>query len=365
MAAPIDFYFDFSSPYGYLAAQKIDALAAKHGRTVDWHPMLLGVVFKETGAAPLTMIPLKGDYSRRDFERSARFHGIAGFRMPPKFPIPSAGAGADRALAEGARSGARGARRARRSIARSSPTASTSRIPDAAAAVAGEAGRRRRGGARGDRRSGDQGCAEARSRAGDRARRVRLAVRRRRRRAVLGPRPLRPGRALARDRRVLDREDALMAEYMLHCFAQSGNAYKPALALRARRRRLGAALRRLFRRRDAHAGLSRDQRDGRSAGARASRRACCRSRASSSTISPKRSAGSAPADAAERREILRWLLCDNHKLTSYTATYRFMRDLRQGPRPGGAGGVPPARGDRVGRARSASRAAALRRRATG
>ena len=84
MAAPIDFYFDFSSPYGYLAAQKIEALAAKHGRTVDWHPMLLGVVFKETGAAPLTMVPLKGDYSRRDFERSARFHGIA-FRCRRSF----------------------------------------------------------------------------------------------------------------------------------------------------------------------------------------------------------------------------------------------------------------------------------------
>ncbi len=89
MPAPIDFYFDFSSPYGYLAAQKIEALAAKHGRDVDWHPVLLGVIFKETGAAPLTMVPLKGDYSRRDFERSARFHGIAGFRMPPKFPIAS------------------------------------------------------------------------------------------------------------------------------------------------------------------------------------------------------------------------------------------------------------------------------------
>jgi 2-hydroxychromene-2-carboxylate isomerase len=89
MAAPIDFYFDFSSPYGFLAAQKIEALAQKHGRAVDWHPMLLGVVFKETGAAPLTMVPLKGEYSRRDFDRSARFHGIAGFRMPSKFPIAS------------------------------------------------------------------------------------------------------------------------------------------------------------------------------------------------------------------------------------------------------------------------------------
>ena len=89
MASPIDFYFDFSSPYGFLAAQKIEALAQRHGRTVEWHPMLLGVVFKDTGAAPLTMGPLKGDYSRRDFERSARFHGIQGFRMPSKFPIPS------------------------------------------------------------------------------------------------------------------------------------------------------------------------------------------------------------------------------------------------------------------------------------
>jgi 2-hydroxychromene-2-carboxylate isomerase len=89
MAAPIDFYFDFSSPYGFLASHLIDALAAKYGRTVDWHPILLGVVFKETGMAPLTLIPLKGEYSRRDFARSARFHGIAGFRMPEKFPIAS------------------------------------------------------------------------------------------------------------------------------------------------------------------------------------------------------------------------------------------------------------------------------------
>jgi 2-hydroxychromene-2-carboxylate isomerase len=89
MAAPIDFYFDFSSPYGYFAAQKIDALAAKFGRSVDWHPILLGVVFKQTGSAPLTEVPMKGDYARHDFERSARFHGGIAFRMPAKFPIAS------------------------------------------------------------------------------------------------------------------------------------------------------------------------------------------------------------------------------------------------------------------------------------
>ena len=88
MPAPIDFYFDFSSPYGFLASQKIDALAGKYGRTVDWHPVLLGVIFKETAMAPLTTIPLKGEYSKRDFARSARFHGVD-FRMPSKFPIAS------------------------------------------------------------------------------------------------------------------------------------------------------------------------------------------------------------------------------------------------------------------------------------
>jgi 2-hydroxychromene-2-carboxylate isomerase len=89
MTAPIDFYFDFSSPYGYLASEKIEALAAKHGRNINWRPVLLGVIFKQTGAAPLTQIPLKGNYSRRDMERSAKFHGVPDFRMPSKFPIPS------------------------------------------------------------------------------------------------------------------------------------------------------------------------------------------------------------------------------------------------------------------------------------
>ena len=86
MAAAIDFYFDFSSPYGYLAATRIDALAARHGRTVAWRPILLGVAFKTTGGQPLPMVPLKGDYSRHDFIRSARFHGIP-YRQPGTFPI--------------------------------------------------------------------------------------------------------------------------------------------------------------------------------------------------------------------------------------------------------------------------------------
>jgi 2-hydroxychromene-2-carboxylate isomerase len=85
MPAPIDFYFDFSSPYSYLASELIDELAARYGRTVKWRPILLGTAFAATGAAPLTAIPLKGDYSRRDFARSARYFGLP-FHMPANFP---------------------------------------------------------------------------------------------------------------------------------------------------------------------------------------------------------------------------------------------------------------------------------------
>ena len=88
MPNPIDFYFDYSSPYGYFGAMKIEELAARHGRVVNWKPILLGAVFKVTGAQPLPSTPLKGDYAKRDIERSARFHDIA-IRHPSKFPIAS------------------------------------------------------------------------------------------------------------------------------------------------------------------------------------------------------------------------------------------------------------------------------------
>lgn len=86
MPQPIDFYFDFSSPYGYLAAHRIDEIAARHGRDVIWRPFLLGVVFKDTGSGPLLDIPLKGAYARRDLARAARLLDIP-FTLPQPFPF--------------------------------------------------------------------------------------------------------------------------------------------------------------------------------------------------------------------------------------------------------------------------------------
>ena len=86
MSEPIKFYFDFSSPYGYFAALKIDELAASFGRQVEWHPMMLGAAMKVTGAKPLAEIELKGDYCKNDWDRLARYMEVP-WTLPAEFPI--------------------------------------------------------------------------------------------------------------------------------------------------------------------------------------------------------------------------------------------------------------------------------------
>jgi 2-hydroxychromene-2-carboxylate isomerase len=91
---PLQFWFDFISPYGYLASLRIDEIAARHGRTVDWHPVLLGVtVLKVMGLPPLMETPLKKDYAPREIARYTRRHGVTLGRplsAPPMHPLPAA-----------------------------------------------------------------------------------------------------------------------------------------------------------------------------------------------------------------------------------------------------------------------------------
>jgi 2-hydroxychromene-2-carboxylate isomerase len=89
MSKAIEFWFDFSSPYAYIASAQIEALAAKHGATINWQPMLLGAIFKASGSAPLTMryAPL-AEYAKHDFLRSARFCGVP-YSPPDPFPVMS------------------------------------------------------------------------------------------------------------------------------------------------------------------------------------------------------------------------------------------------------------------------------------
>jgi 2-hydroxychromene-2-carboxylate isomerase len=82
---PIEFWFDFSSPYAYFASEGIDQLARETGRAILWRPFLLGAVMTSSGMKPLVDMPLRGDYARHDWDRIARMLGVP-FTLPASHP---------------------------------------------------------------------------------------------------------------------------------------------------------------------------------------------------------------------------------------------------------------------------------------
>jgi 2-hydroxychromene-2-carboxylate isomerase len=77
----IDFYFDFASPYGFIAAMQMETLT----RPVRWRPFLLGAIYKAVGQSPLEH-PLKRDYVINvDAPRTARRIGLQ-LKVPQGFP---------------------------------------------------------------------------------------------------------------------------------------------------------------------------------------------------------------------------------------------------------------------------------------
>ncbi|MFV1850271.1 MAG: 2-hydroxychromene-2-carboxylate isomerase [Thalassospira sp.] len=81
----VTFYFDFSSPYGYLAAERMEAFESRVGVTVTWRPFMIGAAFKQTGQSPLLSQPIRGTYFRHDMERCARLQNTP-FHIPENFP---------------------------------------------------------------------------------------------------------------------------------------------------------------------------------------------------------------------------------------------------------------------------------------
>ncbi|MDG4721261.1 MULTISPECIES: 2-hydroxychromene-2-carboxylate isomerase [Thalassospira] len=81
----VSFYFDFSSPYGYLAAERMEEFESRVGVTVIWRPFMIGAAFKHTGQTPLLSQPIRGKYFRHDMERCARLQGTP-FNIPENFP---------------------------------------------------------------------------------------------------------------------------------------------------------------------------------------------------------------------------------------------------------------------------------------
>jgi len=77
MTRTIRFYFDFLSPYTYLALTQLGDLAARHRATVEFTPISVLAVMKLTDNTPTTIISkAKGAYAMADVGRWARRYGV-------------------------------------------------------------------------------------------------------------------------------------------------------------------------------------------------------------------------------------------------------------------------------------------------
>ncbi len=83
----LEFWFDFVSPYAYVAALRLDDLAQRVGAAVRWQPFFLGPMSRSQDwrHSPLNIPPVKERYMWRDVERQCLKHGIA-FLKPSIFP---------------------------------------------------------------------------------------------------------------------------------------------------------------------------------------------------------------------------------------------------------------------------------------
>ncbi|HEV8714388.1 MAG TPA: 2-hydroxychromene-2-carboxylate isomerase [Candidatus Binatia bacterium] len=86
MSQHVEFFFDYGSPFSYLADTQLTALARRTGATAVYRPMLLGAVLKETGNASPLAVPAKGRYMSVELQRWAKHYGVP-FVANKFFPI--------------------------------------------------------------------------------------------------------------------------------------------------------------------------------------------------------------------------------------------------------------------------------------
>ncbi|MBL4760054.1 MAG: 2-hydroxychromene-2-carboxylate isomerase [Mariprofundaceae bacterium] len=72
----IDFYFDFISPYSYLAAIQLAEFSSQHGVEFTWQPVNLPKLIHESGNVGPATIKNKAMYSLRDLKRWASYLGV-------------------------------------------------------------------------------------------------------------------------------------------------------------------------------------------------------------------------------------------------------------------------------------------------
>ncbi len=90
--ANLEFFFDCSSPWTYLAFHRIEEICNEEGAKLVWRPILVGGVFNEVNPSVYEQrakpVPVKASYYSKDLADWARHYGIA-IGQPPVFPVNS------------------------------------------------------------------------------------------------------------------------------------------------------------------------------------------------------------------------------------------------------------------------------------
>jgi 2-hydroxychromene-2-carboxylate isomerase len=88
MTKTVEFFYDYASPFSYLADCQLPAIAARHGATIDYRPAILGVLIVESGNQPPPTVPAKLAYMNADMRRWATRLDVP-FVPNPAFPVRS------------------------------------------------------------------------------------------------------------------------------------------------------------------------------------------------------------------------------------------------------------------------------------
>ena len=102
----VEFFFDYSSPWTYLAFDRIEAFCEKNNAELIWKPFLVGGVFNKVNPSVYQRrenpVPPKDNYYRKDMNDWARYQRITLIK-PSVFPLNSVKAlrGAFVAIEEG------------------------------------------------------------------------------------------------------------------------------------------------------------------------------------------------------------------------------------------------------------------------
>jgi 2-hydroxychromene-2-carboxylate isomerase len=86
MTRTLEFYYDYGSPYSYLADTQVEIIAKRAGATLARKPMLLGGIFKATGNASPMTVAQKSKWSAFDLPMWAKYYGVP-FQRNPFFPV--------------------------------------------------------------------------------------------------------------------------------------------------------------------------------------------------------------------------------------------------------------------------------------